>query len=143
MKKLWGYGIRGKVYKWSKEFLANRFQKVVVDGQSSRTKQVTSGVPQCSVLGPILFVIYINDLPDVIQYCIRLFSDDSKIYWRVSRIEHAGVLQSCLNKAVTWAEIWEMFFQSFEMSLSSCREKFYGTNLHNAVTRWRSQVRNG
>ena len=110
MKKIWGYGTRGKVYKWIKEFLANRSQQVVVDGQSSSTKPVTSGVPQGSVLGPILFVIYINDLPDVIQCCIRLFADDSKIYCRVSRIEHVEILQSCLNKAVTWADIWEMFF---------------------------------
>ena len=94
MKKLRGYGIRGKVYKWIKEFLANRSQQVVVDGQSSSTKPVTSGVPQGSVLGPTLFVIYINDLPDVIQCCIRLFADNSKICWRVSRIEHVEILQS-------------------------------------------------
>ena len=123
MKKLWGYGIRGKVYKWIKEFLANRTQQVVVDGQSSSTKPVTSGVPQGSVLGPILFVIYINDLPDVIQCCIRLFADDSKIYWRVSRIEHVEILQSCLNKAVTWADIWEMFF-----NLLKCHHLHVGKN---------------
>ena len=88
---------------------ANISQQVVVDGQSSSTKPVTSGAPQGSVMGPILFVIYINYLPDVIQCCIRLFADDSKIYWRISRIEHVEILQSCLNKAVTWADIWEMF----------------------------------
>ena len=109
MKKLWGYGIRGKIYKWVKEFLTNRTQKVVVDGKKSGSKPVTSGVPQGSVLGPILFVIYINDLPDVIQCFIKLFADDSKLYRRVSKIEHVEILQSCLNRAVTWADIWEMF----------------------------------
>ena len=53
--------------------------------------------------------LYINDLPDVIQGCIRPFADDSKICWRISRIEHVEILQSCLNKALTWAGIWEMF----------------------------------
>ena len=90
--------------------MTNRSQKVVVDGQSSRTKPVTSGVPQGCVLGPILFVIYINDFSDVIQCFIKLFADDSKLYRIVSKIEHIEILQSCLYKAVTWADIWEMFF---------------------------------
>ena len=123
MKKLWGYGIRGKIYKWVKEFLTNRTQKVVVDGKKSGSKPVTSGVPQGSVLGPILFVIYINDLPDVIQCFIKLFADDSKLYRRVSKIEHVEILQSCLNRAVTWADIWEMFF-----NLIKCHHLHIGKN---------------
>ena len=85
--------------------MTNRSQKGVVDGQSSSTKPVTSGVPQGSVLGPILFVMYINDLPDVIQCFIKLFVDDSKLYRRVSKMDHVEILQSCLNRAVTWADI--------------------------------------
>ena len=118
-----GYGIRGKIYKWVKEFLTNRSQKVVVDGQSSCTKPVASCVPQGSVLGPILFVIYINDLPDVIQCFIKLFADDSKLYRRVSNMEHVEILQSCLNRAVTWADIWEMFF-----NLIKCHHLHIGQN---------------
>ena len=117
MKKLWGYGIRGKIYKWVNEFLTNRTQKVVVDGKKSDSKPVTSGVPQGSVLGPILFVIYINDLPDVIQCFIKLFADDSKLYRRVSKIEHVEILQSCLNRTVTWADIWEMFLTSSSVTI--------------------------
>ena len=123
MKKIWGYGIRGKMYKWINDFLTNRSQKVVVEDQASSSKPVTSGVPQGSVLGPILFVIYINDLPEVIQCCIRLFADDSKIYRRVSRAEHIEMLQSCLNRAVTWADIWEMFF-----NLLKCHHLHVGKN---------------
>ena len=123
MKKTIGYGIRGKIYKWVKEFLTNRSQKVVVDGQSSSTKPVTSDVPQGSVLGPILFVIYINDLPEVIQCFIKLFADDSKLYRRVSKMEHVEILQSCLNRAVTWADIWEMLF-----NLIKCHHLHIGKN---------------
>ena len=103
--------------------MTNRTQKVVVDGKKSGSKPVTSGVPQGSVLGPILFVIYINDLPDVIQCFIKLFADDSKLYRRVSKIEHVEILQSCLNRAVTWADIWEMFF-----NLIKCHHLHIGKN---------------
>ena len=72
----------------SKNFFNNRSQNVDVEGQASSTEPLTSGIPQGNDLGPILFVIFINDLPEVIQCCIKLFADDSKIYRRVSRIEH-------------------------------------------------------
>ena len=77
MKKNWAYGIRGKVYKWIEEFLKNRIQRVVVNGSFSSYKKVASGIPQGSVLGPILFVIFINDLPEVIQTAVRLYAGDS------------------------------------------------------------------
>ena len=88
MKKIWAYGIRGKVYKWIEEFLKNRIQRVVVNGSFSSYKKVTSGIPQGSVLGPILFVIFINDLPEVIQTAVRLYADDSKLLGRVKSVEH-------------------------------------------------------
>lgn len=110
MKKIWAYGIRGKTYKWIEEFLKNRIQRVVVCGSFSSYKKVTSGIPQGSVLGPILFLIFINDLPEVIQTVMRLYADDSKLLQRVKSIEDVNNLQTSLNNSVKWAKSWQMTY---------------------------------
>ncbi|CAL4083944.1 unnamed protein product, partial [Meganyctiphanes norvegica] len=78
--KLQKYGINGQVGNWIKAFLENRKQRVVIRGQVSDELDVLSGVPQGSVLGPILFLIFINDLPNCTTCPVCLFADDSKIY---------------------------------------------------------------
>ena len=123
MKKLWAYGIRGKVYKWIKEFLSNRIQRVVVNGCYSDFEKVSSGIPQGSVLGPIFFVIFINDLPEVIQVVMRLYADDSKLLGRVKAIEHVNRVQISLNNSVTWADLWNMFY-----NFKKCHHLHIGNN---------------
>ena len=81
--KLHQYGIRGKALGWLRAFLGNRSQSVVLDGEESESVPVTSGVPQGSVLGPILFLIYISNLPDLITSKVRLFADDTAVYLTV------------------------------------------------------------
>ena len=78
--KLDYYGIRGSTYKWITSCLSERFQKVVLDGQASDPVPVLSGVPQGSVLGPVIFLIFINDLPENIRSSVRLFTDDCVLY---------------------------------------------------------------
>ena len=110
LKKLWAYGIRGRIYAWIKDFLTDRKQYVKVDGKSSELAMVTSGVPQGSVLGPVLFLIFINDLPEVVTAVIKLFADDAKIYRGISTMEHVYHLQSIIDNAVIWADQWKMFY---------------------------------
>ena len=77
LHKLHYYGISGPTLYWVKSFLSNRTQHVSINGYYSALANVTSGVPQCSVLGPVLFLPYINDITNQIQSNIRLFADDS------------------------------------------------------------------
>ena len=80
LSKLRAYGISGKILKWIENFLSNRSQRVVVKGVLSDSLPVFSGVPQGSVLSPVIFLIYINDLLDGIQSSGKLFADDSKLF---------------------------------------------------------------
>ncbi|MEW8546048.1 MAG: reverse transcriptase domain-containing protein [Candidatus Thiodiazotropha sp.] len=64
-----------------KAFLRDRKQRVVIKGNYSEWRPVPSGIPQGSVLGPILFIIFINDLPDVLECCIKLYADDAKVFF--------------------------------------------------------------
>ena len=123
LKKLWGYGIRRKVHSWIKEFLKNRSQKVVINGKCSYSAKVTSGIQQGSVLGPILFLIYINDLPEVITACMKLFADDAKLFGRVNSLVQASTVQTSLDNAVDWAQIWDMNYH-----FQTCKHLHIGNN---------------
>lgn len=106
--KLDHYGIKGKTNAWIKGFLSDRTQRVVIEGVKSDIINVESGVPQGSVLGPSLFLYYINDMPDNISSTVRLFADDTIAYLTVS--SESNSLQDDLNKLATWEEKWMMQF---------------------------------
>ena len=80
LHKLDQYGIRGTTLNWIQNFLTNRTRKVVVDGSSSESARVRSGVPQGTVLGSLLFLTYINDLPSTVSSQVGLFADDCLLY---------------------------------------------------------------
>lgn len=92
-QKLEFYGIRGKTKQWIISFLRNRSQRVLVDGDMSQLNPVISGVPQGTVLGPILFLIYINDISDNIDSTVRLFADDCLVYREIKSVEDCQILQ--------------------------------------------------
>lgn len=110
MYKLDYYGIRGSTHKWIASWLSGRSQQVVLDGQASDPVPVLSGVPQGSVLGPVLFLIFINDLPDNIRSSVRLFADDCVLYRNIYSLSDCLTLQEDLNSLARWEADWQMKF---------------------------------
>ena len=108
--KLHQYGIRGQVLGWIRAFLGSRSQRVVLDGEESESIPVTSGVPQGSILGPILFLIYINDLQDGIFSQVRLFADDTALYLTIEGKDDGAALQQNLDRLSVWDSMWDMEF---------------------------------
>ena len=85
--KLEGYGVTGKCLAWLNAFLDGRRQRVIINGEKSSWEDVYSGIPQGSVLGPVLFVIFINDIPDVVKQSVQMFADDTKMWSKISNLQ--------------------------------------------------------
>ena len=110
--KLKYYGISPQALNWVHSFLTNRTQQVLLEGNMSSSINVTSGVPQGSVLGPLLFLIYINDLPDYIQNnsTVKRFADDTIIYHPINNQQDSIALQEDLDSLQRWESDWLMHF---------------------------------
>jgi len=121
--KLASLGISGKLLEWIREWLNNRYQRVVINGTNSDWISVLSGVPQGSVLGPILFIIYINDLDENIKNAIFKFADDTKLIGKVGDTELTDILQDDLNKLMAWSKMWQM-----EFNTEKCKVMYLGNN---------------
>ena len=108
--KLKSYGISGKLYSWIESFLSERCQQVSIGGCCSSMVPVTSGVPQGSVLGPLLFLLYVNDLPEAVNCPVKLFADDTKLYSGIASESDALRMQADLDSLVQWSDSWQMPF---------------------------------
>ena len=126
LKKIEGYGIKGQILKWIEAFLSNRKQRVMINGSFSEWQPVTSGIPQGSVLGPILFIIYINDLPEVIKCFIKLYADDAKVYSVVNYQPQKVEVQYDVRKSEIWSIDWQMFF-----NIPKCKHMHMGREENN------------
>jgi hypothetical protein len=105
--KMQAYGIGGKVLEWVRNFLVGRSQIVRVGNAKSAEAKVLSGIPQGSILGPILFTIFINDLPDNIKSFCHIFADDTKIY---NQAKLYNTIQDDLNNLQIWNDKWKLYF---------------------------------
>ena len=125
LHKLTSYGISGQISSLISSFLSNRRLRVILDGKSSQEYPVNAGVPQGSILGPTLFLLYINDLPDVI--CdIAIYTDDTTLYSKCDRasdlwqqLESASELESDLRDTVDWGKKWLVDFNAGKTQLVS------------------------
>ena len=108
--KLHQYGIRGTALSLIRAFLGNRSQTVVLEGEESGSVPVISGVPHGSVLGPILFLVYINYLPEELSSQGRLFADDTAVYLTVGGSDDGAVLLTNLDRLSVWESQWDMEF---------------------------------
>ena len=107
INKLEAYGVEGTILKWISSFLSNRTQRVRVNNSYSNSTPVHSGIPQGSVLGPVLFTIYINDLPDVVESICKIFADDTKLY---GPTQNSSIIQNDLKSLMKWSRLWLLGF---------------------------------
>jgi hypothetical protein len=110
LAKLNEIGVRGKVLEWIADWLRGRKQRVVINGEASEWENVLSGVPQGSILGPLLFIIYINDIDMGITNSILKFADDTKVYGKVGTMQDVENLKKDLETLCRWSSKWQMSF---------------------------------
>ena len=114
-------------------FLIQRKMKVVIDGDESEEATVDSGVPQGTVLGPLLFLYHINDLPDSVRSSVRLVADDCLLYRNIRTQQDHTILQEDLQKLEVWAKDWGMRFSAkkcYILSIKNKRQRYYNLTGH-------------
>ena len=124
--KLRGYGIVDSLLRWIAAYLLNRTQVVCVNGHLSNCRNLISGVPQGSVLGPILFLLFINDVVDIFSPGImaKLFADDLKLYCEIETSDDVSLLQSDLFKLEEWSAVWQL-----TISVKKCNILYVGNKI--------------
>ena len=133
LDKIHQYGIRGTLHTWLTNFLTKRQMRVVLEGAESSSVDVESGVPQGTVLGPLLFLCHINDLPDRVKSQVRLFADDCLLYRQIKNQDDHTTLQKDLQSLEGWASQWGMRFNAkkcYIMSVGKKSDHFYELDKH-------------
>lgn len=122
LTKIKSFGIAEHVYNWIENWLTDRKQRVVVNDSFSDWKCVTSGVPQGSVLGPLLFIIYVNDMDEALVSRLLKFADDAKLFRCISDPDSVNILRDDLKSLCQWSEDWQMVF-----NVEKCKIMHFGT----------------
>ena len=121
-----------RLLQWTSHFLTQRNQQVVIEGKASDWVPVTSGVPQGTVLGPLLFLTFINDIPTGITSKLRLFADDCLMYRSISSPQDSVNLQHDIDRLHQWSLDWQMKFNTDKCHLMRLtrRRKITSTQYH-------------
>ena len=113
--KLWRFGITGNLWKWFRAYLSHRHQCVSLNNSTSNTLPVISGVPQGSILRPVLFLIFVNDLPPTVSSSsLYLFADDTKYLSHINNLGDSLSLQDDLNLLTSWSNHWKLIFNTLK-----------------------------
>jgi hypothetical protein len=123
IRKVESMGFGSQITSWIEDWLKDRSQRVVLNGTYSNWSDVTSGVPQGSVLGPILFLIYVNDMDCGLETNISKFADDTKIFNKISNTSDQEKVQKDLHKLTEWSSTWQMKFNA-----DKCKVLHFGNN---------------
>ena len=123
--KLEEYGINGNLLRWLDGFLSNRRQRVLINNSFSPLSPVTSGVPQGSVLGPLLFTIYVNDLLSCVSSSLLMFADDTKLFRCIRSEMDIAQLQHDIDALFKWSKLWLLSF-----NISKCKHLRIGQQSH-------------
>ena len=121
ISKLYSYNINEDIINWIKAYLENRVQRVRVNSCFSNWANVVSGIPQGSILGPLLFIIYINELPNICDSHLFLYADDAKVYRQIFNSQDKENLQNDLIKLNSWADNWLI-----KLNISKCKKVSFG-----------------
>lgn len=143
INKLCSFGINGQLLEWLNYYLTNRKQRVTLDGQHSEWLPVTSGVPQGSILRPLLFLLYINDLPEVLSNdtICGIFADDTKIGRQILDINDSQALQGNIDHLQNWGDTWGLTFNS---KVETSQDPLFQTNKrHHILSKWTSTGKSG
>ena len=120
LTKLRAYGVDGAILQWTRSFLSHRTQRVRVGDQTSSECAVLSGIPQGSILGPVLFTVFINDLPETLSSTCHIFADDTKIY---NNSVNKNLIQDDIFKLQKWSNTWNLYF-----NVTKCHVMYMGSN---------------
>ena len=137
LNKLKGYNINGPILNWISAFLSDRYQYVKINNSQSSMLKVTSGVPQGSVLGPTLFIYFINDLPNMSTNShMKIFADDTKVYNEIRNIDDVKCLQNSIDEMFEWTQKWLLKFNKDKCKIihigknNKKHDYFIGTGEH-------------
>ena len=128
IEKLKSFGIDGKLLQWLDDFLTSRTMKVGLRGTFSQLLEVLSGVPH-SVLGPLLFLLYVNELPSWIKCDMKMFADDTKLWCRIKTDAESVVLQADLDSLQSWSDTWQLKFNA-----DKCKVMHIGHSFQTNIT---------
>ena len=118
------YNISESMITWLSSFLNNRIQSVRINGSTSSWTKVTSGVPQGSILGPLMFLLFVNDIPQITSSKFMLLADDTKLWKLIKSIDEVKILQQDLAKIIDWCKKWKL-----SLHVKKCKYMAIGRNI--------------